>query len=90
MTQLSRSNKFDEFIQIYIGNAKGDAAETTSLKMPNTYGIWQEGQAEKNYFAGEIFMLPNLPVYADNATTTAGHPIGALYRTSTGDLKVRY
>ena len=35
--------------------------------------------------------LQNLLVYADNAAATAaGLAVGTVYRTSTGDLKVRY
>ena len=69
------SNKFDEFIQIYIGNAKGDAAETTSLKMPNTYGIWQEGADDKNFFRGDIINSP-----------LAGVGNRAVYSTANGTL----
>lgn len=55
------------------------------------YGVVQLGIKTKNILFGEIFMLPNLPVYADNAAATSGGlPTGALYRTSTGDLKVKY
>ena len=56
----------------------------------NTYGIYQSGTSDSNYFAG-TFKLPNLGVYADNtAATSAGVPVGQLYRTSTGVVMVRY
>ena len=55
------------------------------------YGVVQLGIKTKNILFGEIFMLPNLPVYANNAAATSGGlPTGALYRTSTGDLKFKY
>lgn len=69
------SNKFDEFVQIYIGNAKGDATETTSLKMPDTYGIWQEGADDKNFFRGDIINSP-----------LAGVGNRAVYSTANGTL----
>lgn len=83
------SNKFDEFIQIYIGNAKGDAAETTSLKMPNTYGIWQEGADDKNLFRGRI-ILPAISTYADDtAAGVGGLTTGTLYKTATGEIRIK-
>lgn len=82
-------NKITDFCHVFLADVTNNLA--TPSYITNSYGVYQEGHTEKNYFAGEIFMLPNLPVYADNtAATTAGHPVGALYRTSTGDLKVRY
>ena len=82
-------NEITNFYHCFLADATNNLA--TPSYITNSYGVYQEGQTEKNYFAGGIFMLPNLPVYADNtAATAAGHPVGALYRTSTGDLKVRY
>lgn len=91
-TAQAYNNTFNEFIQVFVRSAKGTGGiHASGTDMPLTYGIYQEGDEDINYFASDIFMLPNLPVYADNtAATTAGHPVGALYRTSTGDLKVRY
>lgn len=44
----------------------------------------------KSNLNGEI-TAPSLPVYSDNAAATAGGLTkGALYRTSTGDVKVKY
>ena len=82
-------NEITNFYHCFLADVTNNLA--TPSYITNSYGVYQEGQTEKNYFAGGIFMLPNLPVYADNtAATAAGHPVGALYRTSTGDLKVRY
>lgn len=82
-------NEITNFYHCFLADATNNLA--TPSYIANSYGVYQEGQTEKNYFAGEIFMLPNLPVYADNAAATSGGlPTGALYRTSTGDLKVRY
>ena len=91
-TAQAYNNTFSEFIQVFVRSAKGTGSvQASSVEMPNTYGLFQEEKEDKNYFANEIFMLPNLPVYADNAAATSGGlPTGALYRTSTGDLKVKY
>jgi len=36
-----------------------------------------------------LVAVPGLPVYADNASaTSAGLPVGYLYRTSTGELRI--
>ena len=91
-TAQAYNNTFNEFIQVFVRSAKGTGSvQASGADMPLTYGIYQEDDEDINYFASEIFMLPNLPVYADNAAATSGGlPTGALYRTSTGDLKVRY
>ena len=82
-------NKITDFCHVFLADITNNLANPSYVT--NSWGIYQEGIVEKNYFAGEIFMLPNLPVYADNAAATSGGlPKGALYRTSTGDLKVRY
>lgn len=87
--QNANHNEITNFYHCFLADVTNNLA--TPSYITNSYGVYQEGQTEKNYFAGGIFMLPNLPVYADNtAATAAGHPVGALYRTSTGDLKVRY
>ena len=54
----------------------------------NRWGIYQVGSVDTNYFAGRM-ILDNLPVFADN-TEAAILPTGTIYRTSTGDLKVKY
>lgn len=90
-TAQAYNNTFTEFIQVFVRSAKGTGTQASSTDMPLTYGIYQEDDEDINYFASDIFMLPNLPVYADNAAATSGGlPTGALYRTSTGDLKVKY
>lgn len=82
-------NEITNFYHCFLADVTNNLP--TPSYIANSYGVYQEGQTEKNYFASEIFMLPNLPVYADNAAATSGGlPTGALYRTSTGDLKVRY
>lgn len=91
-TAQAYNNTFSEFIQVFVRSAKGTGSvQASGADMPLTYGILQEDDEDINYFASEIFMLPNLPVYANNAAATSGGlPTGALYRTSTGDLKVKY
>ncbi|MEN6624508.1 MAG: hypothetical protein ABFD50_23540 [Smithella sp.] len=90
-TAQAYNNTFNEFIQVFVRSAKGTGSQASGADMPLTYGIYQEDDEDINYFASDIFMLPNLPVYADNAAATSGGlPTGALYRTSTGDLKVKY
>ena len=54
----------------------------------NKYGVYQQGTADTNVFNGS-FMLPNLPVYADN-TAAASLATGTLYRTATGEVRVKY
>ena len=84
-----QSNAFTEFVQLYIGNAKGDADETTLAKMPNTYGIWQEGADDKNLFRGRI-ILPAISTYADDtAAGVGGLTTGTLYKTSTGEIRIK-
>ena len=51
----SFNNKFNEYIQLFVRNAKGSGSVVASLlDMPNTYGIYQEGSDDKNVFYGEI------------------------------------
>jgi len=72
-----------------VTNAKGvriRAQKATGIT--NGYGIYQEGTADVNYFAG-LLQAPNLPVYADN-TAAASLAVGTIYRTATGELRVRY
>lgn len=89
VSQNINQNKITDFCHVFLADITNNLANPSYVT--NSWGIYQEGIVEKNYFAGEIFMLPNLPVYADNAAATSGGlPTGALYRTSTGDLKVRY
>lgn len=54
----------------------------------NKYGVYQQGTVDTNVFNG-IFMLPNLPVFADN-TAAASLATGTLYRTATGEVRVKY
>lgn len=48
------------------------------------YAIYQEGETDKVQMNTEIFILPNLPVYADDAAAAAdtAFPSGGLYKTS--------
>lgn len=70
-----QANKFTEFIQLYIGNAKGDTGEISSVNMPDSYGIWQEGIDDKNLLKGAIINSP-----------LAGVGNRAVYSTSNGTL----
>lgn len=54
----------------------------------NKWGVYQVGANDTNLFNGQ-FILPNLPVYADN-TAASSLAVGTLYRTSTGVVMVRY
>jgi len=84
-----QSNEFTEFVQFYIGNAKGDSDTTTSLKMPNTYAIWQEGVDDKVLFKGKI-ILPTISTYAnDTAAGVGGLISGTLYKTATGEIRIK-
>ena len=48
-------NVFGKFIQVYIGCAKGDGSITAPAgSLPDSYGIYQAGTADKNEFYGEI------------------------------------
>lgn len=79
-----QSNKYDQFFQVYIGNAKGESGQSSSLKMPDTYGIWQEGADDKNFFRGDIMNTPlvgvgNRAVYSTaNGTLTNSSSDGSL------------
>lgn len=66
-------------------NEYGNGGDVT-----NKWGIYQIGSNDVNLLNGQL-RLPNLAVYADNAAATSGGlPVGALYRTSTGVVMVRY
>lgn len=66
-------------------NEYGNGGDVT-----NKWGIYQIGSNDVNLLNGQL-RLPNLAVYADNAAATSGGlPVGALYRTSTGAVMVRY
>jgi len=54
----------------------------------NKYGVYQQGTVDTNVFNGS-FRLPNLPVFADN-TAAASLATGTLYRTATGEVRVKY
>ena len=48
-------NTWQNFVQLYIRNAKGSGSiQATLTDMPLTYGIYQEGVADKNIFFGEV------------------------------------
>ena len=48
-------NTWQHFVQLYIRNAKGSGSIFATLTdMPLTYGIYQEGVADKNIFFGEV------------------------------------
>lgn len=59
-----------------------------STTITNRWGIYQVGAVDTNYFAGRM-ILDNLPVYADNSAASI-LPTGTIYRTSTGELRVKY
>lgn len=59
-----------------------------STTITNRWGIYQVGAVDTNYFAGRM-ILDNLPVYADNSAASL-LPTGTIYRTSTGELRVKY
>lgn len=83
------SNKFTQFVQLYIGNAKGDADETDIANMPDSYGVWQEGADDKNLFRGPI-ILPAIATYANDAAAgIGGLTSGTLYKTSTGEIRIK-
>lgn len=54
-----------------------------------SYGIKQEGEQDINLFNAIVNRMPYLPVYADNAAA-ASLAVGTIYRTSTGQLMIRY
>lgn len=54
-----------------------------------TLSINNDG-AEVASISVEGWFSPNLPTYADNAAAATGsHPVGALYKTATGEVRVR-
>lgn len=55
----------------------------------NKYGIYQVGNADTNQFNSVLNIFPNLPVYADN-TAAASLATGTLYRTATGEARIKY
>lgn len=54
----------------------------------NKWGIYQVGANDTNFFGGQV-VLNNLPVYADNAAASS-LATGTVYRTATGELRVKY
>lgn len=54
------------------------------------YAIYQEGETDKVMFKSEIIVLPNLPIYADDAAAVAdtAFPSGGLYKT-TGSVALK-
>ena len=87
--ELTSSSTFTGSITNSVGVYIDDInASSIASSLGNKYAIWQVGTTDINLFAGKV-MLTGLPVYADN-TAAAALPTGQLYRTSTGQLQVKY
>jgi len=54
------------------------------------YAVYQEGETDKVMFKSEIIVLPNLPIYADDAAAVSdtAFPSGGLYKT-TGSVALK-
>lgn len=51
--------------------------------------VGQHGLSMIGEFIGGHMHLPTLPVYEDNASAAAVLAVGDVYRTSTGELRIR-
>lgn len=72
-------------------NPWSPSGDLTPGYISESYAIKQVGASDVNKFNAIVNMFPNLPVYANNAAAIAGGlSVGTVYRTSTGQLMIRY
>lgn len=79
------------YVSLGIMDLTQATGDTSSWIVPtDRYAIYQEGETDKVEFKSEIIILPNLPVYSDDAAAVAdtSFPSGGLYKT-TGSVTLR-
>ena len=62
----------------------------SNITLAKSYAILQKGANDINWYNSNRNIFANLPTYANEAAAvTAGLPTGTIYKTSTGEIRIK-